>query len=307
MKKKEISLLLLNNAGSTVKKITAPSKVVHSACFFIAILMIFMGYLIYDYISLKKASLDNEYLKGKVSVQEDELVKQRRQIQFFAEEIKNIRSKLSDLYNFEKKIRFMANLKKKNKRYLAIGGSNPETKDTITALNERHNSLMLEMHDQVEDIHFAANRQKEGLKSVLSFFEEQRNLLTISPSIRPLPGKITSTFGYRTSPFTDSREFHKGIDISAPEGTPIVATANGIVSEAGYMSSLGNTVAVNHGHGIVTYYGHTSKILKTPGTFVKKGDIIARVGNTGRSTGSHVHYEVHLNGIPVNPSNYLLN
>lgn len=309
MKKKEISLLLLNDTGTAIKQITATDKVVRSACFFLAVFVILMGYLIYDYIVLKKTSLDNVYLQDKVSVQQDELINQRKQIQFFAYEINSVKSKLTDLYNFEKKIRAMANIKnkKKNKRFLGIGGSNPEAIDTTMALTERHNSLMREMHDQVAEVNFAANRQKEGFKSILSFFEEQRNFLAVSPSIRPAFGNITSTFGYRTSPFTGSREFHKGIDIAASEGTPIVATANGIVSETGYMGSLGNAIAINHGHGIVTYYGHTSKILKDPGSFVKRGEIIARVGNTGRSTGSHVHYEVHLNGIPVNPSNYLLN
>ncbi|MGB5157015.1 M23 family metallopeptidase [Desulfobacterium sp. N47] len=308
MKKKEISLLLLNNAGSTIKHITASGKLVRSACFILVLLTSLMGYLIYDYITLKKASFDNTYLQDKVSVQEDELLNQRKQIQFFANEIKSIKSTLTDLHNFEKKIRAAAKIKnKKNKRFFGIGGSNPDAIDTTIALTERHNSLMREMHDQVAGINFAANRQKEGFKSILSFFEEQRNLLAISPSIRPAFGSITSTFGYRTSPFTGSREFHKGVDIAAPEGTPIVATANGIVSETGYIGGLGNAIVINHGHGILTYYGHTSKVLKSPGSFVKRGEIIARIGNTGRSTGPHVHYEVHLNGVPVNPSNYLLN
>ncbi|MBA3036971.1 MAG: M23 family metallopeptidase [Desulfobacterium sp.] len=306
MKKKEISLILLNNTGSTIKKISASDKAVRSACFFLVLFVIVMGYLVHDYISLKRASLDNVYLQDKVSVQEDELVNQRKQIQFFANEIKTIKSKLTDLHNFEKKIRAMAKIKK-NKRFIGIGGSNPETIDTAIALTERHDSLMQEMHVQVAEIDFAASRQKEGLKSVVSFFEEQRNLLAVSPSIRPTFGNITSTFGYRTSPFTGLREFHKGIDIAAPGGTPIIATANGVVSEAGYLGSLGNAIVINHGYGMVTCYGHASKILKKPGSFVKRGEIIARVGNTGRSTGAHVHYEIHHNGIPVNPSNYLLN
>ncbi|MBU3947166.1 MAG: M23 family metallopeptidase [Proteobacteria bacterium] len=306
MKKKEISLILLNNTGSTIKKISASDKAVRSACFFLVLFVIVMGYLVHDYISLKRASLDNVYLQDKVSVQEDELVNQRKQIQFFANEIKTIKSKLTDLHNFEKKIRAMAKIKK-NKRFIGIGGSNPDTIDTAIALTERHDSLMQEMHVQVAEIDFAASRQKEGLKSVVSFFEEQRNLLAVSPSIRPTFGNITSTFGYRTSPFTGLREFHKGIDIAAPGGTPIIATANGVVSEAGYLGSLGNAIVINHGYGMVTCYGHASKILKKPGSFVKRGEIIARVGNTGRSTGAHVHYEIHHNGIPVNPSNYLLN
>jgi murein DD-endopeptidase MepM/ murein hydrolase activator NlpD len=311
MRKKEFSFFILSNTGSPIKQITAPGSVVRYGLFFFVVCVVLMGYLTFDYITLKKASLNNRYLQSKVSVQQDEISNQHKQIQFFAGEITNLRSKLTDLYGFEKKIRAMANIKGKKDElkegFFGIGGSSPADLDTKIPITEKHNSLMREMHEQVDELNLATKRQAEGFKSILSFFEEQRSLLASTPAIRPAYGGTTSTFGYRTSPFTGLREFHKGYDIAANDGTPIVATANGTVSQTEYNGSLGNLIVVNHGHGMVTRYAHASKILKKPGAFVKRGEIIALIGDTGRSTGSHVHYEVHLNGIPVNPDNYMLN
>jgi len=311
MRKKELSFFILSNTGSPIKQITASGSIVRYGFFFLTVCVILLGYLTFDYITLKKASLNNRYLQSKVSVQQDEISNQHKQIQFFAGEITNFKSKLIDLYSFEKKIRAMANIKNKKNEiqegFFGIGGSSPADLNTKIALTEKHNTLVREMHEQVDEINLAAKVQVEGFKSILSFFEEQRSLLASTPAIRPANGSTTSTFGYRMSPFTGLREFHKGFDISAYEGTPIVATASGTVSQTEYNGSLGNTIVINHGHGMVTRYAHASKILKKSGSFVKRGEIIALIGNTGRSTGPHVHYEVHLNGIPVNPDNYILN
>ncbi|MFH2046658.1 MAG: peptidoglycan DD-metalloendopeptidase family protein [Pseudomonadota bacterium] len=307
MKKKKFLLSFKNN-GSTIKQISASINIVRFSCFLLSVLAIFMVYLIYDYITLKKTTNNNIYLRETVLKQEKELNGQRRQIQLYADEIKDIKSKLTTLHEFEKKIRAMANIKrKKQEAILGIGGSNPENMDTTKALTEKHANLMSEMHEQVAEINFAANRQHEEFKSILSFFEEQHKLLSATPSIRPASGSVSSTFGYRTAPFTGKREFHKGIDIASTKGTPIVATGDGIVSKTGYMGSFGKTIVINHGHGMITYYGHTSKILKKPGSIVKRGETIARIGNTGRSTGPHVHYEVRLNSVSVNPKKYILN
>jgi murein DD-endopeptidase MepM/ murein hydrolase activator NlpD len=188
-----------------------------------------------------------------------------------------------------------------------VGGSSPDDLDPKISLSQKHDSLMREMHEQVEELNVAVKVQTEGFKSIITYFEEQRSLLASTPAIRPTQGSVTSNFGYRTSPFSGLREFHKGYDIAANHGAPILATASGTVSLSEYNGLFGNTIEINHGHGIVTRYSHASKLLKKPGTFVKRGEIIALVGDSGRSTGPHVHYEVHLNGIPVNPENYMLN
>jgi murein DD-endopeptidase MepM/ murein hydrolase activator NlpD len=135
--------------------------------------------------------------------------------------------------------------------------------------------------------------------------------LASTPAIRPLSGDakswVTSRFGYRKSPFTGRREFHKGLDIASRKGTPILATADGVVTFAGKKGLLGMTIVIDHGHGMKTRYGHNHELLKKRGDKVKRWEPIALMGSSGRSTGPHTHYEVHLNGIPVNPEKYILN
>ena len=124
------------------------------------------------------------------------------------------------------------------------------------------------------------------------------------PSILPLKGStyVTSPYGYRRNPFGGrSSEFHDGVDFAANHGTPIYATADGIVSFAGWDYGYGRKIVINHGNGIITFYGHNSKLLVSAGTRVKKGDKIAYSGNTGRSSGPHLHYGAYVNGKSINP------
>ena len=121
------------------------------------------------------------------------------------------------------------------------------------------------------------------------------------PSIWPAAGYVSSPYGLRFN----GTEFHQGIDIAADMGTPIVATADGVVTAAGWNGGYGNMVDVDHGSGIVTRYGHASALAVTVGQQVRRGEVIAYVGSTGRSTGPHVHYEVRVDGQPVNPAGYL--
>lgn len=123
----------------------------------------------------------------------------------------------------------------------------------------------------------------------------------------PCPGysRISSTFGYRKAPKAGASTNHKGVDLAAPTGTPIYAAAGGTVTSAGYSGNAGNMIVINHGNGIQTYYMHCSKIYVSAGTKVEKGQNIGAVGSTGNSTGPHLHFQVMVNGTPVNPLNYL--
>jgi murein DD-endopeptidase MepM/ murein hydrolase activator NlpD len=163
------------------------------------------------------------------------------------------------------------------------------------------------MHEQVDQLHTASINQSQGFETLFKYLNDQQNLLASTPAVRPCQGWTTSRFGYRKSPFTGRREFHKGLDIANRIDSPIIATADGVIAYSGAKGLFGKMVAIDHGHGMVTRFGHINKILVKRGQAVKRGDIIALMGNTGRSTGPHVHYEIHLNGIPVNPEKYILN
>jgi murein DD-endopeptidase MepM/ murein hydrolase activator NlpD len=130
--------------------------------------------------------------------------------------------------------------------------------------------------------------------------------LTTTPSIWPARGTITSVFGWRVSPFGDGNELHAGIDIAYTMGAPVVATADGEVVMSGSSGGYGNLVQLNHGNGISTLYGHNSQLIVKVGQTVKKGQVIAYAGSTGKSTGPHVHYEVRVNNNPVDPMKYLV-
>jgi len=266
------------------------------------------GYVVYDYYTLKKMLPRTSRLKGKIDNQKDEIFNQRRQIQSFANEINSLKTKLIDLNRFEKKIRIIANIEKSSGQegLFGVGGSIPDDLDPSVELESRHNSLMRDMHEQIEQMDAATVKQKDGFESLLKYLDDQRNLLASTPAISPLNGWITSRFGYRTSPFTGRREFHKGLDIAAPKKSPIVAPADGIVAFVGLKGMLGKVVVLNHGHGLSTRYGHADKVLKKIGEKVTRGEEIALVGNSGRTTGSHVHYEVLFNGLPVNPEKYII-
>lgn len=159
------------------------------------------------------------------------------------------------------------------------------------------------------DIPALENRAREiagTLKVVEARLQQRARLISSTPSITPVKGILTSGFGYRNDPVTQGRGDHQGVDIAAAPGQPVRASADGLVLRAGTMGGLGSAIYLAHGYGLTTRYGHLSKIEVRPGQRVKRGDIIGRVGNTGRSTGYHLHYEVRQDGDPVNPLVYIL-
>ncbi len=148
--------------------------------------------------------------------------------------------------------------------------------------------------------------EEQGVIQLQELLQDRQSILNATPSIKPVPGWFTSPFGYRVDPFTGRQELHAGLDIAAPIGTPVMAPADGVVSYIGYEAGYGKLLVIDHGYGVRTRYGHNSQIYVQLGQKVKRHDIISAVGSTGRSTGPHLHYEVRVNGVPVNPLNYIL-
>jgi murein DD-endopeptidase MepM/ murein hydrolase activator NlpD len=144
------------------------------------------------------------------------------------------------------------------------------------------------------------------LDTVESKLEERVRWISSTPAIAPVKGILTSGFGYRSDPMSHEQGIHQGVDIAAPAGQPVHASADGIVLRAGEVTGLGRAVFLAHGYGLVTRYGHMSRVDVHPGQRLKRGDVVGLVGNTGRSTGYHLHYEVRLDGAPVNPLGYIL-
>ena len=151
--------------------------------------------------------------------------------------------------------------------------------------------------------------QSTSFDEVYKLAKNKAKMLASIPGIQPISNKdltrIASGFGYRIHPIYKTLRMHEGIDFTAPVGTPIYATGDGKVEyKKGKMSGYGKVVKINHGYGYETLYAHMSKIIVRPGQTVKRGEIIGYVGNTGRSTGPHLHYEVRKNGRPINPVHF---
>lgn len=147
---------------------------------------------------------------------------------------------------------------------------------------------------------------QEKIKELTKIQQDKLTYIASTPSVWPVKGWVTSEFGYRRSPFTMASDFHEGIDIAAAWGTPVMAPADGVVTFAGVRGGYGNLVVIDHGFGIVTRFGHTSQLLVKEGDKVTRGTKIALVGTTGHSTGPHLHYEIHSDGVPVDPMKYIL-
>lgn len=162
------------------------------------------------------------------------------------------------------------------------------------------------LNKDLDSMNERAQKLFEGYEKLAKIYQNKNDILRKTPSIWPAKGFITDGFGYRIDPFTGKRAFHEGIDISARRGTPVVAPADGIVSMAGKTKGYGNFVVINHQNNIETRYGHLRDIFVKKGQIVKRGDVIGTVGNTGRSTGPHLHFEVRVNGKAVNPRDYII-
>lgn len=145
----------------------------------------------------------------------------------------------------------------------------------------------------------------DTVTGIREYLKTQKDIYMATPKGWPLPGRITSYFGKRENPLHGGDDFHSGIDISASSGTPVKATADGVVSFSGWSGGSGNLVVIEHGLGYSTFYAHNSSNLVKVGQQVKRGDVIAYSGATGNATGPHSHYEIWKDGRPVNPMSFL--
>lgn len=172
-------------------------------------------------------------------------------------------------------------------------------------LQEKNDHLLEKVEANLKTSNQQASQQEASFKEISVFLDKQRSILAATPCIWPIKGWITSGFGKRASPLTGEPGRHIGVDIANEINTPIRATADGIVTYSGWEAGYGRLVAIEHGYGYTTRYGHCARIDVKVGDEVKRGQVIGYVGSTGRSTGSHVHYEVRIHGVPVDPEKYL--
>jgi murein DD-endopeptidase MepM/ murein hydrolase activator NlpD len=239
-----------------------------------------------------------------------ETIAQKLQIQIFANRIEDLKKQMVRLREFDAKLRIIADIgpSKVNTEFLGMGGAEAASPlEKMIENKENPNEMVKKMEQDISMLSSASLQQEASFQELSDVMKEHQSLWTATPSIWPVKGWLTSGFGNRVSPFTGEVGLHKGIDIAARPETPITAPAAGIVRYDGFESGFGREVRVDHGYGMETIYGHMAKSAVKVGQRIKRGDVIGYVGNTGLSTGPHLHYEVHVNSVPVNPLKYIIN
>ena len=237
-------------------------------------------------------------LRERVAIQKEHLTQADHRLSDLQDQIDRMRV-------FEQKLR------------IVLGQSPSPTGDDLVGLGGQEDTL--DLPDQSEDNAMARRMESNflsskaegalaeiGLQELHNLMEDQSSLLSSTPSIWPVHGWVTSHFGGRTSPFTGMPSQHHGMDIAARIGSPVRAPADGVVVFAGNQDGYGKVLIIDHGYETSSLYGHLSEFEVDVGQKVTRNMLIARVGNTGRSTAPHLHYEVRMRAVPVNPQRYIL-
>lgn len=266
-------------------------------------------FLAIHYVQLLTESKELEILRSKSKHLSHQLQTAKRKID-------EIDVRLLELDRMDKKIRALTSLSDESRGLAMDPLPEPNTysKTRITpprSLASSFSGLNLDidaaiMASKFDMLDSSSRKQGKSLSNLLVYIRKQKSLLSITPSIWPARGWVSSRFGARVDPFTGRHTMHHGIDIAARLGSKIVAPANAIVRFVGINGSYGRLVVLDHGNGVLTHYGHLNDTFVRIGDEVSRGQRIAEVGNSGKSTGPHLHYEVRRNGVPVDPRRYIL-
>jgi len=300
-KKEYYTFMFLPGPNERVRSLSISKSVLKTALLSLAAVALFSLYLAYEYNDAKDKAWELQSVR-------EELMQQKAQVQSFALNLLDYKRQMFLLHDLDTKLRRVVSLGPRDRvqKVLGIGGPDELGLQNLAAMGEKKQEEALkEMHQELSQLQGAASRQETSLQTLIEYFEDKRSLYASTPSGWPVRGWITSPFGNRNSPFTGIVTFHEGVDIAAQTGTPVMAPADAVVVKAGFGSGYGNMVELSHGYGIKTVFGHNSRLNVKAGQRVRRGDVISYVGDSGSSTGPHLHYEVRLNGLPVNPVKYM--
>jgi murein DD-endopeptidase MepM/ murein hydrolase activator NlpD len=313
--KKTTIVFVPSDSGAT-RSFQVPEVFVRLATVFSFSFAGVIGYLAFDYMELRqirkdhyRTMIENEGLKGEARVLAGNLEEVKRSLK----RVQDYTTKLGELTA----VRVQKVTKKTGLGPLSEEEYNKIQNDALVNQAPTPSYLPLGLNvdnlsfrpifDKLKDIGDVADTHAIDLQRLLSTLSQQKSLLSSIPSLSPVNGWITSGFGYRISPLTGKRAMHKGIDVASPVGSPIYSPADGVVIFTGAKAGFGNFVMIAHGYGIISRYGHLAENLVEPGQRVKRGEQVATVGMTGRTTGPHLHYEVVVDGRAQDPKKFILN
>lgn len=313
MASKNFTLMIVPEAHAQVRRVQIPKKAIYLGVLVVVALLGGLGSLLVHY----------AYIVGQVfdaRIMRDENGRLKDRIAVLQAKVDDVDQRLMQLKVFDEKLRAMTDLHDEE-RGLAMGPlkSNPQGGADLPsdidpfavplagddpAVDQLRDALL---DSRLVGLAHEANRELQSLSDLVDYFSVREVMLKSTPSIAPTRGLLTSGFGSREDPFTSDHSMHSGLDIAAREGSEVVAPASGMVIFAGERAAYGNCIVIDHQRGdITTLYGHLSAMLVKPGDKVQRGQHIGKVGTTGRSTGPHLHYEVRINGVPVNPRRFIV-
>jgi murein DD-endopeptidase MepM/ murein hydrolase activator NlpD len=326
--RKVVTIYLVTNDENQTRKITVPVSYFKISAFIVAVVVISLFAGLIDYFGLLVQSIENKKLKIiNLNLQ--------KQFQVVEGKLETLQSGLDRVGAMTSKLRLITDTQMKDRaeklnfpaQAMVDNTAQPKERMTNEQMMEQEpivagenpvNTLKGEIATEKSTSNYATLviRIDEAVKdstlkeqSVIELWEmlsDRQSLLSATPNMKPARGPIGSRFGYRIDPINGKQKMHAGVDVAVSIGTPVRAPADGVVSFAGWDEFYGKLVSIDHGYGVLTRYAHNSQIYVQVGQKVNKFDVISASGNTGRSTGPHLHYEVRVNGIPVNPMNYIL-
>lgn len=303
MANKTFTLIVVPEHNQQVRRFTVQVRTLLRAGIALGAALLVLVALAFHYFSVVGQASVNQALR-------DENLELRVHLQSLKQRMENIGSALDRVEQLDQKLRAVT-LLSDPERNLAVGPLEEPSTAAINSSDKVFAGLATPekpaaLTAKLDKLSAEAARQEQSLQELQAYFQDQKSLLASTPSVWPVRGLVTSDFGVRMDPYTADRVLHAGLDIAGPVGKDVVAPSDGVVVFAGNEGGYGNVLVVDHGYGIKTRFGHLASIKVKPGERVQRGQIVAALGNTGRSTGPHLHYEVRVNGVPQNPRKFIL-
>ncbi len=328
--RKSITVYFVTNDENQTKKITLPISYFKISAFVIAVVVISFFAGLIDYFGLLAQSLENKKLKI-------ENLNLQKQFQVVEGKLNSLQSGLDRVGLMTNKLKLITDTQMKDRSERLSFPTQINTEPTASQKNadrmtsddfisqeplvsadspvntlkgevaaerstSNYASLVIRIDEAVKD----SALKEQSVIELWEMLSDRQSLLASTPNIKPARGPIGSRFGYRIDPINGKQKMHAGVDMTVPPGTPVRAPADGVVSFAGWDEQYGKLISIDHGYGVLTRFAHNSQLYVQVGQKVSKFDVISASGSTGRSTGPHLHYEVRVNGVPVNPMNYIL-
>lgn len=319
------TILIVPEKTSQVRKIVLPGWVLKGAAIGVSFIFLIAVIMILDYWYVMSQISENKQLKM-------DNRRLRQQVQIYKNKMTTIESTMERIKTFATRLKVITNIEDRNNLLQTLNNQLPDastniannTSPTTTAspipgattsvseIDTRNpeEAQLRKENDQMDAMFAELNQETLYLEQMLQdqyeLLADQKSFLAALPTRKPAVGYFTSGFGVRRSPYGGKVKMHEGLDIANHPGTVIKSPADGIITFAEAKAGYGQTIIIDHGYGVETWYGHNKKLIASKGQRVRRGDSIAILGNTGRSTGPHLHYEVRINGIPVDPKNFIL-